>query len=160
MALPVSKGILFNMGIWERLGTVIKSYLNDDDRETFRLSGRDKHSGAERNFHDSDLNAAYEELDDFLKGGDGRKEPPGGFGKSEAGEKTRPVPEDLKKDFQELGLSPDASAAECKAAYKTLLKMYHPDRHAVDPENMKKATEKAARVNAAYERLVKWFQDK
>ena len=140
------------MGIWDRLETVLKSYLSNDDDSTPGRSSRGKYA-------DPDLDAAYEELDDFLKGGDGRKETNNGFDKTEAREKIKPVPEALKKDFLELGLSPDASAAECKAAYKKLLKMYHPDRHAVDPDNMKKATEKATRVNAAYERLVKWFQD-
>ena len=141
------------MGIWDRLGTVLKSYLTNDDDSTHARSSRGKYA-------DPDLDAAYEELDDFLKGGDGKKESDSRFGKTETGEKIKPVPEELKKDFLELGLTLDATAAECKAAYKKLLKMYHPDRHAVDPENMKKATEKAARVNAAYERLVKWFQDK
>ena len=53
------------MSIWDRLGTVLKSYLNDDDRETFSKSAWRKHG-------DPDVDAAYEELDDFLKGGDGK----------------------------------------------------------------------------------------
>jgi len=153
------------MSIWERLGTVIRSYLNDDDRETFGGSSRDKYRDSDWNSRDSDYKAAYDELNDFLRGEDSRGKFNDGFDEKEAGkgaarEKVKPVSEELKKDFQELGLGPDASAAECKAAYKNLLKKYHPDRHAVNPENIKVATEKAARVNAAYERLVKWFQDK
>jgi curved DNA-binding protein CbpA len=45
---------------------------------------------------------------------------------------------------------------ECKAAYKKLLKLHHPDRHAGHTGNMKKATEKSARINAAYDRIEKW----
>ncbi|MDR2631686.1 MAG: J domain-containing protein [Spirochaetaceae bacterium] len=62
----------------------------------------------------------------------------------------------MRRDFEELGLSPGASAAECKAAYKQLLKKHHPDRHAGHPGNMKKATEKSARLNAAYDRIERW----
>jgi len=147
------------MGIWERIGTVIKSYLGDDDVLTRSTPGRQASFGQ----GDPDLNAAYEELDDFLRGGSGAGEKYKN-GKSEregmgsAGEKTKPFPEELRKDFAELGLSPDARADECKAAYKKLLKLHHPDRHAGHPGNMKKATEKTAKVNAAYERIVKWFQ--
>jgi hypothetical protein len=48
------------MGIWNRLGNVVKNYLNDDYGKTQwrRSSG----GGA-----DPDLDAAYEELNDFLK---------------------------------------------------------------------------------------------
>jgi DnaJ-domain-containing protein 1 len=140
------------MGIWDRLGNVIKSYINDDSDRLFR-----KNSAKKRN--DRDLNAAYEELDDFLRG----KEAPSSFaGKSgretEKQKKAKPVPEEIRQDFAELGLTPDATAEECKEAYKKLLKIHHPDRHAKHDENMKKATDRAARVNAAYDRLVIWFR--
>ena len=144
------------MGIWERLGNVVKSYINDEDERVFHGSASKRHA-------DPDLNAAYEELDDFLRGGndagekpkDGRSER-GASGET-AGKRERPVPSELRQDFAELGLSPDASAGECKAAYKKLLKVHHPDRHAGNPENMKKATEKTARINEAYKRLERWF---
>jgi len=132
------------MGIWERLGNVIKSYLNDDDQDLF---GRDTPKGR----GDPDLDAAYEELDDFLRGDNNES-------RGTAGKRRRPIPEELKADFAELGLSPDASAEECKAAYKKLLKIHHPDRHTGNPEDLKKATEKTARVNDAYNHLAHWFQ--
>jgi len=144
------------MGIWDRLETVIKSYLTSDDENVFggsrqwRSPSQGSTSGG-----DPDLNAAYEELNDFL-GKDGGRE-----GKrEETGKKTRPVPEELKSDFAEMGLSPDATMEECKEAYKKLLKIHHPDRHAKHEENLKKATAKTARVNASYERLMKWYKRK
>ena len=139
------------MGIWDRLGSVIKSYLNDDAHTSFGGSAAKGYAGRA----DPDLDAAYEELDDFLNEG---KNASGAADRGEPARPRRPVPQELKADFAELGLSPDASAAECKAAYKKLLKIHHPDRHAGNPENMKKATEKAARVNAAYRRLENWFK--
>jgi len=76
------------MGIWSRLGTVIKSYL-DDDINVFRSEGR--HSSA-----DPDLDAAFEELDGFLNG---RKEKPAGNdGAFSAGahERSKLPPEELR----------------------------------------------------------------
>ena len=146
------------MGIWDRLGTVIKSYLNDDkiDYEDVFKRGSSKNpkraSGS-----DPDLDAAYEELDDFLNGKEKSGENKQKTG-AEAERKKRTVPNELKQDFAELGLNPDASFEECKEAYKKLLKIHHPDRHINHEGNLKKATEKTARVNASYERLAKWFR--
>ena len=133
---------------------MVKSYLNDDDSDIFRKSGSNRRS-AEANTGDSDLNAAYEELDAFLSGGkaDGKKPA------RESAEQSSPpphIPAELRADFAELGLSPLSSPAECKAAYKKLLKIHHPDRHAGNSEAMKKATAKTARVNAAYRRIETW----
>ena len=122
------------MGIWERLGSVIKSYINDDASK-----------------RDPDLDAAYEELDDFLWGKNSGEK---------ARKQTKPVPEEIRKAFAELGLESDASPEECKEAYKKLLKAHHPDRHAKNQENMEKATDKTARLNTAYEKLEKWFLGK
>ena len=140
------------MGIWDRLESVIKSYLNDGKDTVYTKSGA-KGQG------DPDLNAAYEELDDFLKGNDSKdKSKIWDDEKEKATEKKRPAPEEIRRDFAELGLTPEATAEECKEAYKKLLKIHHPDRHTNHEGNMKKATEKTARVNAAYDRLEAWFR--
>ena len=152
------------MGIWDRLGNVLKSYFNDGAE---RIFGQERPWQSHR---DDDYNAAYDELEDFLRG----EKAEGGTGESEKNryeqERSKPrethykgrfIPSELKQDFLELGLSPGASEEECKEAYKKLLKIYHPDRHGKDSEQIKKATEKAARINAAYDRLITWFkQDK
>jgi DnaJ-domain-containing protein 1 len=142
------------VGIFDRLGDVIRSYLNDAGPGP---SGR--HSSGRR-FVDPDLEAAYEELDDFLDDGkagftagrpsDSRENGPG----RNAGQGT--PPESLRRDFEELGLAFGASADDCKTAYKTLLKLHHPDRHAGHEGNMRKATAKSARINAAYDRIERW----
>ena len=136
------------MGIWDRLGNVLKSYINDGidkkDEKPFR-----------KKTYDDDYDAAYDELESFLRG----EKPEDGEKKS--GEKTGQrihIPAELKNDFAELGLPPDATRAECKEAYKRLLKIHHPDRHSGNPEKMLTATEKSARINASYDRLEKWFK--
>jgi len=137
------------MGIWDRLGSVIKSYITDESDKLF--GDRSKRRS------DPDLDAAYEELDGYLRGKDS-KERATSHEETEKQKKTRPVPEEIRQDFAELGLTPDATAEECKDAYKKLLKIHHPDRHANHEGNMNKATDKSARVNAAYDRLVVWFR--
>jgi len=138
------------MGIFDRLGSVINSYFNDFGNET---AGRLKSSG------DPDLDAAYEELDDYLNhkeyrfekntNTDWRTEKPSGV---------KLPPEELRPDFDLLGVKFGADNETCKAAYKNLLKIHHPDRHAGHEGNYKKATEKSAKINAAWDRIEKWRQ--
>ena len=120
------------MGILNRLSDVIKSYS----------------SGGERNSGDPDLDAAFNELDDYLN--DKVK-----FGSLAEGSVKLP-PEKLRPDFECLGVPFGASAEVCKAAYKRLLKIHHPDRHAAHEDNFKKATDKSAGINAALGRIDKW----
>jgi DnaJ-domain-containing protein 1 len=149
------------VGILDRLGDVIRSYLND--------AGPGPAGGAStgKRYGDPDLEAAYEELDDFLGGGKagvegersstdkgGRADSRGNGPGRNAGRGT--PPESLRRDFEELGLEFGASAEDCKTAYKKLLKLHHPDRHAGHEGNMQKATAKSARINAAYDRIERW----
>jgi DnaJ-domain-containing protein 1 len=147
------------VGILDRLGDVIRSYLNDAG------PGPSGGSSAGRRYGDPDLEAAYEELDDFLGGGKAEFEEErtdkGGReahrGNGPAGNAGRGLPpESLRRDFEELGLEFGSSAEDCKAAYKKLLKLHHPDRHAGHEGNMRKATAKSARINAAYDRIERW----
>ncbi|MDR2149300.1 MAG: J domain-containing protein [Spirochaetaceae bacterium] len=146
------------MGIFERLGRVIKSYLIDEDADG---SGRKSESDY---FEDNDLKTAFSELDDYLSDSphERRKNTHHDYSKKTharswyTAEQT--APETLVEDFAELELPFGASADECKTAYKRLLKIHHPDRHAGNSENMSKATEKSARINAAYDRIARWRQ--
>ncbi|MDR0312888.1 MAG: J domain-containing protein [Treponema sp.] len=137
------------MGIWDRLGNVLKSYINDGAEHL----NRQKPFGRS---HDDDYNTAYEELEGFLRGekADSRQDP----GPNAAGKSKRSVPPEIKADFAELGLTPEATEEECKDAYKKLLKVYHPDRHSNNPDFIKESTEKAARINSAYDRIEKWYK--
>jgi DnaJ-domain-containing protein 1 len=149
------------VGILDRLGDVIRSYLNDAG------PGPARRSSPGRRHIDPDLEAAYEELDDFLGGGkagfEGERSSTGKGGGADSrrsglgGSAGRGMPpESLRRDFEELGLAFGASADDCKAAYKKLLKLHHPDRHAGHQGNMRKATAKSARINAAYDRIERW----
>lgn len=153
------------MGILDRLGDVIKSYVYADSGEAGGRSFGGWFSG------DSDLDAAFDELNEFLAG-----EPQTGGGQRTGGKpqdrarehsferqpgqeaRSGGPPETLRRDFAELGLGFGAGAEECKAAYKKLLKIHHPDRHAGNENNLRKATEKSARINAAWDRINKWYE--
>jgi len=138
------------MGIFDRLGTVINSYFNDFSNDT---ASRLRSSG------DPDLDAAYEELNDYLNhkeyrfekntNTDWRTAKPSGV---------KLPPEELRPDFDLLGVQFGADNETCKAAYKNLLKLHHPDHHAGHEGNYKKATEKSAKINAAWDRIEKWRQ--
>ncbi|MDR0410443.1 MAG: J domain-containing protein [Treponema sp.] len=143
------------MGIFDRLSDVIKSYLNED------TSTAERSRSYGRNFVDPDFLEGQAELEEFLKTGRNerktytrpQREAPGAKAEEE-----RKIPLALKADFTELELPLGASSEECKKAYKRLLKIHHPDRHTGNPENMRKATEKSARINSAFDRIEKWRQ--
>ncbi|AEJ19652.1 J domain-containing protein [Gracilinema caldarium] len=153
---------------FDRLGEVLKTFLDEDSDRLFRTRQ------TRRPFSDPDLDAAYDELEAFLNSGkiDNKNNHAWadyqrgtddfhsqGSDKQSSRFKQGPaIPESLRKDFEELGLPFGASEEACKAAYKRLLKIHHPDRHAGHPGNMKKATEKSARINAAYQRIETWRQ--
>jgi DnaJ-domain-containing protein 1 len=154
--------------IFDRLGDVIKNFLDDEDDKLFPGGRKPGSSG------DPDLDAAYAELNDFLKtdrdSAADRRSRPAASGPRPAGWSDGPgasqaprrpagppgVPESLRADFAELGVAFGAGADDCKLAYKKLLKIHHPDRHAGHPGNMKKATEKSSRINASYQRIERW----
>jgi DnaJ-domain-containing protein 1 len=146
------------VGIFDRFGNVLRSYLNDGAWQDVKRPNT-------RNFSsDPDFAAAFDELEQFMRGKDsftGEKAwssgPGTSFYRSTAESRAKPaVPEALRNDFAELGLEFGADAAQCKAAHKRLLKIHHPDRHASHEGDMKKATVKSAKINAAYERICKW----
>lgn len=57
-----------------------------------------------------------------------------------------------------LGLDPGAPPAAVRAAYRSLVKAYHPDRHMADgtpPEFIRVAEHRMAAINGAYARIMK-----
>jgi DnaJ-class molecular chaperone len=105
------------------------------------------------------MDAAWDEVNDYLRGGPQAKANGNRDGDSwgaRPGSGAVPVPEELRPDFALLELPFGAGEDECKAAYKRLLKLHHPDRHAGHEGNMRKATERSSRITAAYDRIEKW----
>lgn len=67
---------------------------------------------------------------------------------------SRPNPEaDRIRWYRTLELEPGADLQAVRKAYRRLLKQYHPDKFAKDPEKYKAATEVTRNITAAHEGL-------
>ena len=64
------------------------------------------------------------------------------------------VPADIRTFYANLELPIGASADEVKAAYRRLMRRYHPDKHALDPARAKVATEVTQQLRQAYDGLI------
>jgi preprotein translocase subunit Sec63 len=59
------------------------------------------------------------------------------------------------KYYEALEIKSGASMDEIKAAYRQVMKKYHPDKFASDPEKQKYAEQLAQKINEAYDYLKK-----
>ncbi|MBW4613124.1 MAG: dynamin family protein [Desmonostoc vinosum HA7617-LM4] len=64
--------------------------------------------------------------------------------------KTQAEKDQLTRAYSILGLQPNASLAEVKQAYRTLVKKWHPDLFVNQPQMQKQAQEKMHQFNEAY----------
>jgi DnaJ-domain-containing protein 1 len=166
------------------LENVIKSYLNQEDERIFGRSrrgdpdleeaeaelenflrgggGRDWSDSRDRGAADGAWGESRRNTGDWSDSRDRKAAGGTGGARSEnrTGAQTRgAMTEQVRRDFAELGLPPGAGGEDCKAAYRRLLKLHHPDRHAGHQRDMEKATDKMARINAAYDRIEKWREE-
>ena len=59
--------------------------------------------------------------------------------------------------YKTLNLTPGVDFADIKSAYRQLMRKYHPDMHAGNPQKQKAANELSMRVTAAYNGLQQHF---
>jgi len=64
----------------------------------------------------------------------------------------------LREHYRTLGLPFDANLEEVKAAYRSKMREYHPDRHASDPEREREATEIAQQLSIAYASIERYLR--
>ena len=62
--------------------------------------------------------------------------------------------------YRVLDLELGADMAKIKTAYRQMMRKYHPDMHAGNPQKQKAATELSMRVTTAYNGLVEHFEKK
>lgn len=62
--------------------------------------------------------------------------------------------DELRKAYETLDLEPGASLEDVRAAYRDLVKVWHPDRYHNESERLRlRAEERLKRITSAYERL-------
>ena len=67
---------------------------------------------------------------------------------------------DIRRYYANLELPIGAPLPEVKAAYRRLMRRYHPDRHQHDPDRARAANELAQRLREAYEGLTAHLEKK
>lgn len=87
---------------------------------------------------------------------------PGGSSSSGGGRPPRPgsTEAQLAEWYRVLDLQAGADLAQIKSAYRQLMRKYHPDMHAGNPQKQKAATELSMRVTTAYNGLVAHLEKK
>lgn len=138
--------------IFDRLGNLIRSAFSGDP-DDFDFSTTNSRL-------DPDMQAAWDELNDFLNEDDSESTYSGGEAKYESHHSSSSIPGELAGDYRTLGVSPGTPLAEVKKAYKKLAIKYHPDRFANEPDQLKNATEMMKKLNLAYHNIRKYETSK
>jgi DnaJ-like protein len=64
------------------------------------------------------------------------------------------MPDELRSAYAVLGLQPGASLQEVKQQFKNLVRRWHPDRFANDPQGRAEANDRLRVINSAYSTIV------
>ncbi len=174
--------------IFDRLERLIKSWVTMDEGDSGIGGhfGRSSAAGRKRGTGDPDLDAAMNELDDFLDSSRTATEERERSESAERERRTRMERERasrhggngsgsygqtgqgfsaqaearraLEGAYSTLGLPYGAPFVDVKIAYKKLLKIHHPDLNAQTPESLKRATAVSSRINVAYQMIEAWEQ--
>jgi len=64
------------------------------------------------------------------------------------------MPDELRSAYAVLGLKPGASLPEVKQQFKTLVRRWHPDRYANDPQGRAEANDRLRVINNAYSTIL------
>ena len=172
--------------LFERFERLVRSmFRTDEDRYRDDPFGRTSSSyrrRGERDYifdekGDHDFREAWEELDEYLRGGSSESSSSGfdssGFGSSRFGERvhekshaehtgrrrTRPLPPtELRRDYELLGVSFGAPFEEVRRAYRNLIRTHHPDVHGSDRGAEDRATSRSQDINESFQRIKMWVE--
>ncbi|HTZ53009.1 MAG TPA: J domain-containing protein [Spirochaetia bacterium] len=164
------------MDFIDRLADILRSLMGDKDdegsgRPGARTGGGPGSGSRDPGYRDPDLRAAWEELEDYMRGGAGGSSQPGSgdgggdrrgagsagsSGQSSDYRRRRPEPpadESLRKDFANLEVPFGADIETVRRSYKAMMLKYHPDKFAGDPEKQRVALEITKKINQSFERI-------
>ena len=105
------------------------------------------------------MQAAIEELDEYLKDGGISEEPAGGFYRQRKESPKRQAQDTgLRRDYATLEVAFAAPLSEVRKSYKRLLHKYHPDRFSQEAEKQALANEVTQRLNEAFARIEEQYK--
>ncbi|HUX12765.1 MAG TPA: J domain-containing protein [Spirochaetia bacterium] len=147
-------------GIFDRLGDLLRSIIQTDE---------DPQSTSSRPGHgDPDMQAAWDELDDYLNTEKKEDGPSSGGANRGSDRQSRATSRDaglhrgpmdeLRQDYRNLEVPFGASFDEVRKAYKNLLIEYHPDKHSASPEKLRIATEITKKINSSFQRIKRYHE--
>ncbi len=137
------------VSVFDKLEDFIRTIVDEADRTRHRDSAA----------ADPDYTDAWQELDEYMNFGGGRSTY-GPYRDGSGRSRTRPqrTPEDLRAHFRNLEVEFGASLEQVQAAYKRLIRKYHPDRFGSSPEKQRTATEIIKRINYSYHQIIAFYR--
>ena len=143
-------------GFIDRLADLLKTLwgTGSESRSGSAGSSAGSSQGRPRDFIDPDVQAAWEELDEYIRTGSSGGEGAGARPSGSSGARTPPSPnESLRQDYANLEVAFGADIDTVRSSYKKLMLKYHPDRFGGDPEKQKIALEIAKKINQSFQRI-------
>ncbi len=134
-------------GFIDKFAEFLRGLFSDGQR----TGGGRAEGGEQTRFRDPDVQSAWEELDDYMRGT--KKDAGSGPREKDTRRPPKPVDESLRADYANLEVPFGADMASVMKSYKSLILKYHPDKHAGDPEKQKIALDITKRINQSYERI-------
>ncbi len=140
------------MSVFRRLADATRERLNDLKDRTFGRSRKPLGELSDRELEEELLRRRRDRAQRRGGGEAIEEERPRA---REAAEGPRgPQQQQIAQYYANLELKNGASLEDVRAAYRSMMKKYHPDKHAGDPERHKAATELAQSLTRAYRALV------
>jgi hypothetical protein len=139
-------------GFIDKLADFLRGILGDDGPGAKRRpSGNGGTGGTGPSYRDPDMQAAWEELDEYMRTGTNQES--AGRRHQESARPRRPVDESLRQDYANLEVPFGADIEKVRTSYKRMVLAYHPDRFGNDPEKQRIALEMSKKINESFERI-------
>ena len=149
--------------LFERFGSVLKDYIDDEDFQNAhraRNAAATQHTSAQKNKETAHKVPNGENGTKNTHGNIHTEEEKRFTGKKARGFVYKTVPARLLEDFKTLGFASPTDFSSCKKRYKNLLQKYHPDKYASSAEEQKKAVDITIKIHGAFKNIEQWFKEK
>jgi hypothetical protein len=141
-------------GFIDRLAELLKTLFGSDTENPVDAQGTGTQRSGPQRFVDPDVQAAWEELDEYIRTGTNTSS--GRSSRSQGGERERrprAPDESLRQDYANLEVSFGADIDVVRESYKRLMLKYHPDKFPGNAEKQRLALEIAKKINQSFERI-------